>query len=242
VRKEHKPLFIKRLEQWCNHYYVQYNIRPQFDHLGKTPFLLKPRHLQLTGKHLNAGDHLHVICDRNKPVSLSTWSSKQQQGHISIGDYCLISPGVNISSAVGITIGKACMIAADVSISDSDWHGLYNRTRPFRCSAPVHLKDNVWIGARAIIGKGVTIGKNSVVAAGSIVVNNVEDNCVVGGNPAKIIKQLKPERRMLSREFLFQNADERYYLDQQNALHAWLLHGNSFCHWIKTRLLPSRKD
>ena len=55
---------------------------------------------------------------------------------------------------------------------------------------PVTIGDNVWIGGGAIINPGVTIGNNVVVASGAVVVKDVPDNVVVGGNPAKIIKNL----------------------------------------------------
>lgn len=55
---------------------------------------------------------------------------------------------------------------------------------------PVVIGDNVWIGGNSVIVPGVTIENNVVVAAGSIVVNDIPDNVVVGGNPAKIIKHL----------------------------------------------------
>jgi len=54
---------------------------------------------------------------------------------------------------------------------------------------PIHLSDGCWVGANAVITAGVTIGKNSVVAAGSVVTKSVPDYCVVGGNPARILKQ-----------------------------------------------------
>ncbi len=55
---------------------------------------------------------------------------------------------------------------------------------------PVVIGDNAWIGGNSVIVPGVTIGNNVVVAAGSIVVNDIPDNVVVAGNPAKIIKHL----------------------------------------------------
>lgn len=244
LRKEHKPLIILKIQRWLNTWYVNRVIRPQFDSLGKHPFILNPLSITLAGKNIHAGDHLHIIGDKHKPVSISTWSSKQQQGHIHIGDHCLISPGVNLASAIEISIGDNCMIAADVSISDSDWHGIYNRTRPFRCSAPVQLKQNVWIGLRAVIGKGITIGENSVVAAGSVVIQDVPDNTVVGGNPATVIKQIDPKRRMLTREFLFKNSqgDENHYIENQKQLDVYLFNDNSLWHWLKTKMAPNNKD
>ena len=186
------------------------------------------------------GKHIHIISNKTQPVRLSCWSSKQDQGQLIIGDYCLISPGVNIASAQSIIIGKNTMIAAEVNISDSDWHGVYNRIRPFRCHAPVIIEDNVWIGLRAIIGKGIRIGENSIVAAGSVVTNDVPSNTIVGGNPAKIIKTLNPEKRMLTREFLF-NGDNDYD-EQQEELKKFLLLNNRSWQWLRTHIKPTRND
>ena len=55
---------------------------------------------------------------------------------------------------------------------------------------PVTIGDNVWIGGRAVINPGVTIGDNVVIASGAVVVKDVPDNVVVGGNPARIIKEI----------------------------------------------------
>lgn len=240
MRKENRPLFYLRLKQWINRKYTEHFIRPQFEKLGRSTVIASPGSLQIFGKHIFGGDYLHIVSARSKPVSLTTWSSKQQQGRIQIGDYCLIAPGVAINSAENVQIDMACMIAADVIISDSDWHGVYNRTRPFRCSAPVHLKANAWIGLRAIIGKGVTIGENSIVAAGSVVVDDVPDNTIVGGNPAKPIKKINPNRRMLTREFLFKNGD--FYWENQHEVNAFLFGKNSIPNWLRSTLFPTTED
>ena len=58
------------------------------------------------------------------------------------------------------------------------------------CFDRVHICENVWIGAGATILPGVTVGKNAVVAAGAVVTKNVEPNTIVGGNPAKFIKNI----------------------------------------------------
>jgi acetyltransferase-like isoleucine patch superfamily enzyme len=62
--------------------------------------------------------------------------------------------------------------------------------RPKLKTAPVKIADNVWVGMNAVILKGVTIGENSVVAAGSVVTKSVPPNTVVAGNPAVIVRQL----------------------------------------------------
>ncbi len=106
-----------------------------------------------------------------------------------------------------IRIGSHCLISWNVGIADSDFHPLApaqrridaealapffeNRPpRPKLVTAPVIIGDNVWIGMNAVILKGVTIGDNSVVAAGSVVTKNIEPNTVVAGNPAVVVKKL----------------------------------------------------
>ena len=66
------------------------------------------------------------------------------------------------------------MFANGAYISDSDWHGIYDRALPVGKSSEVVLEDNVWIGDSAIVTKGVTIGKNSIVGAGSVITKNVK--------------------------------------------------------------------
>lgn len=104
--------------------------------------------------------------------------------------------GVTICAAQSVNIGKECLIGADVLICDTDFHALAPEKRRFnnqaesiRASA-VSIEDNVFIGARSVVLKGVTIGCNSVIGAGSLVVSDIPPNVLAAGNPAKVIRRL----------------------------------------------------
>lgn len=86
----------------------------------------------------------------------------------------------------GIAIDDNVLIGPRVSLL-SESHPVLREKRHFLDTAPIHIKKNAWIGAGATILKGVTIGENSVVAAGAVVSKDVPDNTVVGGVPAKVI-------------------------------------------------------
>ncbi len=130
-----------------------------------------------------------------------------ENGHCTIGDFTLLN-GALIMAEEKIEIGSHCLVSWNVGIADSDFHPLepaqrlidaqalapYFKNRPPRpklTTAPVKIADNVWIGMNAVILKGVTIGENSVVAAGSVVTKSVEPNTVVAGNPAVVVKRFK---------------------------------------------------
>ena len=85
-----------------------------------------------------------------------------------------------------IEIGENVAISHDVTIMDSDAHeGLW---KGYKKTKPIKIGNHVWIGTRATILKGVTIGDNAIIAAGSVVTKDVPSNTVVAGVPAKVIK------------------------------------------------------
>ncbi|WP_039056185.1 maltose O-acetyltransferase [Enterobacter sp. Bisph1] len=92
---------------------------------------------------------------------------------IHIGDNCMLAPGVHIYTATH-------PVDAAQRISGVEY------------GKPVTIGHNVWIGGRAVINPGVTIGDNAVIASGAVVVKDVPPNVIVGGNPATIIKTLPP--------------------------------------------------
>lgn len=112
---------------------------------------------------------------------------------ILIGDNVGIS-GSTICATKSVTIGNNVLIGSGCIITDTDAHPVDWRERregnKNKASSPVVIGDDVFIGARSIILKGVTIGDRSVIGAGSVVVKDVPADCVVAGNPAKIIKTI----------------------------------------------------
>ena len=114
---------------------------------------------------------------------------------ISIGN-CVALSGTSITCrTTSIEIDDGTIIAPNVIIVDSDFHSTWppeNRTYDMGYDRDKRVKicANVWIGMNSIILKGVTIGKNSIIAAGSVVVTDIPANVVAAGSPAKVIKNL----------------------------------------------------
>jgi acetyltransferase-like isoleucine patch superfamily enzyme len=104
---------------------------------------------------------------------------------IRIGNGTYLNRGTEIVAAAEITIGRDCKVAREVIIMDTDQHALPNGDL---VAKPVRIGDRVWIGARAIILKGVTIGHDAVIGAGSVVTRDVPAGAVVGGVPARILR------------------------------------------------------
>lgn len=98
-----------------------------------------------------------------------------------------------------LEIGNNIITAQHVVMSGLN-HGYQDVAMPIKdqpcTTAKITIKDNAWIGANAIITAGVTIGKHVVVAAGSVVTKSVPDYCIVGGNPARILKQYNSEKKI----------------------------------------------
>jgi serine acetyltransferase len=112
---------------------------------------------------------------------------------ISIGSQTFINYGCSLSAHQEIVIGARCKIGHYVFVMDNNQHDTADRTRT-PPSSPVTIEDNVWIGAHAIILPGVRIGRNSVVGAGSVVTRDVPPDCIVAGNPAKVVRTIPSDR------------------------------------------------
>lgn len=124
-------------------------------------------------------------------------------GKIEIGNHCLVGPRCVVGAVNQVKLGDYVRLSNNVTLIDNNNHPVNPIDRkimnsveyssPYRSwkytvSKPIIIHDNVWIGRNSIINKGVTIGENSIVAAGSVVTKDVPPNCIVGGNPAKVVK------------------------------------------------------
>ena len=133
----------------------------------------------------------------------------QDDGRITIGDCTMIRENSIIGSICNITIGSYVIISNNIHIYDNNNHPTDPAARKEMCKqdfhgdcwrwkyseyAPVVIKDNVWIGERSTILKGVTIGEGAIVASNSVVTKDVPPYSIVAGNPAKVVKKIDPEK------------------------------------------------
>ena len=200
---------------------------------------MRPWYVKIFGAPIEIGDYVNVVASSEKKVRLAVWAEQKEQGHIRIGNYCLICPGVRISAAREILIGDNCMVASNAYITDSDWHDIYNRVS-VGAAAPVRIDDNVWIGDSAIVCKGVTIGENSIIGAGAVVVDHIPANCVAAGNPARIVKHLDVERSFTTRAHWFSEPEK--LVQGFEAVDRALLKDNTLAHWLRCLLFPTTGD
>ena len=237
---DHRPYWLKRWYIKLENWYAKHFIAPQLSHLGSGYHLMKPWNISVHGSNVRIGENIHVVANRDRKVAFSTWTFEQHQGNIDIGDHCLVCPGVRIDSASQITIEDNCMLAAGCYLTDADWHDIYDRTKAVGTSRPIHLENNVWIGDSAIVCKGVRIGANSVIGAGSVVAGDIPENSIAAGNPAVVIKTLDPTRALIKRETIF--ADHAALAHQIDQINRYALGNNSTLGWLRNRFFPRRGE
>jgi acetyltransferase-like isoleucine patch superfamily enzyme len=109
---------------------------------------------------------------------------------ISIGRNVFVNQNCTFYDLGGLDIADDVMIGPNVSIITSGHPVEPSRRHAFTIAKTIVIERNVWIAAGATIIGGVTVGENSVVAAGSVVTKNVPPNTLVGGNPARVIRSI----------------------------------------------------
>jgi maltose O-acetyltransferase len=119
--------------------------------------------------------------------------ARSPEAEIVIGENCWFSNNVELTAARSIKIGNHCLIGQAVSILDADFHEINpaTRMRSEGIVGPVNIGNNVWVGSRTMVLKGVSIGDNSVIGAMSLVTKDIPANCVAAGNPARVVRKLE---------------------------------------------------
>jgi acetyltransferase-like isoleucine patch superfamily enzyme len=240
LRRDTRPYFVRRLlNEWVR-FYVRRFLVPGFDAIGPGLDVTSPWNIELWGGGIVAGSNLHLHAAKGNIVRLATWRTGEREGRIVIGDHVLISPGTHIVASEEIRIGSNTMMASGCYISDSDWHDTYDRTAELDKHRPILIGENVWLGVRAIVGKGVSIGDNSIIGAGAVVTRSIPANCIAAGNPARVVREFDPGRPFRKREALFGDP-EKLERDMDNLMR-YQLRENTALGWLRSVFAPTRSD
>jgi acetyltransferase-like isoleucine patch superfamily enzyme len=146
------------------------------------------------GVEFEIGRHAKVMLGRWCWIGHRT-KIRVHEGELTIGAKTVLGQECTLSAYQRISIGRECIIADRSMFIDFD-HSTEEVDRPIRAQG-IHKRDvsighNVWVGHAASFLRGVTVGHNSVVGAGAVVCDDVPDNAVVGGVPAKVIRMRRP--------------------------------------------------
>lgn len=152
-------------------------------HVGRLPRIYGKLHLVSFGR-ISIGDKL-LLMGTLVPSELVA----QPGGTLEIGDNVFINYGVSISAHHLVRIGNRCQIGNWSIVMDNDYHATGDPRRA-SASAPIVIEDDVWLGARVIVLKGVTIGRGAVIGAGSVVTRDVPPRALAVGAPARVVRML----------------------------------------------------
>lgn len=239
MRRDHRPYWLKQWQGRRNDAWARRWLHPQFDAIGRDCAFINPRQVEVIGPNIRVGHTCHINAEPTRATRLCVWFAGERVGSITLGDHVLVSPGTRVISSFGIDIGSDTMLASDVYISDSDWHGIYDRTSEAGQAAPITIGRNVWIGIGSIIGKGVTIGDNSIIAAGSVVVKDIPANVIAAGNPCKPVRDLDSAQTFRTRADFFNDKEGLAALDR---LDRAILKRNSLLGYWRSLIWPRSTD
>lgn len=194
------------LKSWKNKIKSNTQMKQQILHILMHPTQARPR------LWLRLFQWLYIKRGKHSVIYSSVRKDIVPFNSFSIGDYSVIEDFCCINNAVGdlcighhtriglhntligpISIGDHVNLAQGVVVSALN-HNFQDKSKRIDeqgvSTSPIIIQDDVWIGANAVITAGVTIGRHSVVAAGSVVTKDVPENTVVAGCPAKVIKEI----------------------------------------------------
>ena len=239
MRDDLRPYWLKKNYLRFRRWYTDFFLRPQCVSMGPHDNVMKPWYVHISGPNIEVGECFTAIGEPMHRVEVGVWGRSAGEGAISIGNGVLMSPGTRLSASDKITIGDGVMMANGTYITDSDWHTVYDRTQRDERATPVVIEDNVWLGDHATVLKGVTVGENSVIAARAVVTRDIPANVIAAGNPAKVVKELDPDRKITTRmDYYADPAGLENFFDEVDKQ---VLAGNSFCRWLFAVIYPASR-
>jgi acetyltransferase-like isoleucine patch superfamily enzyme len=148
------------------------------------------RRVTLRGRPAVTNDGRMTIGDRVRLVSTVAQLElvTVAGGHLEIGNNVFINYGSSLVASAHVQIGDDCLIGTHVMVMDCDFHRVEDKAWD-TTGEPIVIEDRVWLGNRSMILKGVRVGHDAVVAAGSVVTKDVEPRTVVAGVPAVVVKR-----------------------------------------------------
>ena len=126
-----------------------------------------------------------LICGKDVSFHAGCKLAVHEGAELTLGNNIYFNMNTSLFCRNKISIGDNTAISQNVVIRDSDVHHIKGKEN----NAPISIGNHCWIGTNVIILKGVTIGDNSVIGAGSVVTHDIPPNCLAAGNPAKVIKE-----------------------------------------------------
>jgi acetyltransferase-like isoleucine patch superfamily enzyme len=168
---------------------------PLFASIGLMPHwrMQNPPHFSPTRVLLHDGARLTL--GQNSFIGPGAYLTVARNAAVRLGVSSYIGHGCTVNCMASIDIGAGVLIGQQVSIMDYDGHPVMRPDgRPLGdtfggSKAPIKIEDNVWLGFRSIILKGVTIGRGAIIGAGAVVSSDIPPFCAAAGNPAKIIRK-----------------------------------------------------
>ena len=116
---------------------------------------------------------------------------------------------------------------------------MIDRTEAIGRTTPVTLGSNVWIGDGATVCKGVSIGDNSIIGAGSVVTQNIPSTVIAAGNPATVIRALDPAKPLTTRRAMLEDGDD--LAQRMDDLERWVRADNTWRSWLRSVFAPTNK-